>query len=286
MSKIFYIEWTEIEFGWGQRQGGISLHKNLESAKTFEKSITSTELQYYEYLSNGIKFIDANEEDFEKLVTLCNDRGGDGYHGFWSSKYDIDSAISQLVECHDSYRKSAEKLDADKMFEMFMNIPEEDRDRILKEVKALNIGGPTYDEYLNEFEELMDTQDIFIKQDETNEIIDILNDQIEYGGDDDLIEVVYLEWFEKKDDYSLLPLGISIHLTLSDAFEYKTEHINNVKKRLLITSDAKYTKLNDETYMQLLKSFEMYGHNHFRSIFFNKIDEAVKSMKSAVENYS
>jgi len=94
MKVIFYIDWTEVEFGWGDRPDGFSIHLTPETAEEY-KRINTINGEYHRWFGSEVGFKSVPDNIYTKLEKLINETNGK--LGIKSSSWSLKTAIEKLV---------------------------------------------------------------------------------------------------------------------------------------------------------------------------------------------
>jgi len=94
MKAVCYVEWTEIEFGWGDRPDGISFHENVDAANNYIRTCHAKNNQYFTSIAGKIQFLPLEGLVYDASVK--NIKNGNGT--FYSYKNNLEEALNELTQ--------------------------------------------------------------------------------------------------------------------------------------------------------------------------------------------
>ena len=94
MKVIFFVDWEEVEFGWGNRPDGFSLHLTPEAAEEYKK-LHYEKNEYYIWFGHDVGFRSIPDSAYATLERLINET--DDKLGVKSDSWSLKTAIEELT---------------------------------------------------------------------------------------------------------------------------------------------------------------------------------------------
>ncbi len=94
MKVLFYLSWTEVEFGWGDRSDGFSFHLTPEDAKLYKSRMAKSN-EYYSWYAGEVKFISVQDSTYDSIKSLIEKSDNNAFHG---SRWNLSDAIQEALD--------------------------------------------------------------------------------------------------------------------------------------------------------------------------------------------